>query len=101
MRIALWKYRAQLPGFELSEPVRAAQQEFDYKSAKVLDDMADRFEGKASRKKDDLEDSFEQLQEMVRSCCSLEPQQLPRAQQTFLTLTRNIESPTISLSKEI
>ena len=69
----LKSYAAQLPGFELPEPVRAAQQEFDYKSAKVLDDMADRFEGKASREKDNLEDSFEQLQEMVRSCCSVPP----------------------------
>lgn len=101
MRIALWKYRAQLPGFELPEPVRAAQQQFDYRAANVLDDIADRLEGKASREKDNLEDSFEQLQETVRSCCSLEPQQSPRAQQTFLTLSRNIESLTISLSKEI
>jgi hypothetical protein len=93
-------HRAQLPGFELPEPVRAAQQQFDYRAANVLDDIADRLEGKASREKDNLEDSFEQLQETVRSCSSLEPQQ-PRAQQTFLTLSRNIESLTISLSKEI
>jgi multidrug resistance protein MdtO len=101
MRIALWKYRVQLPGFELPEPVRAAQQEFDYKVANVLDGIADRLEGKASRGKDNLEDSFKQLQQTVRSCCSLEPQQLPTAQQTFLTLSRNIESLAMSLSKKI
>ena len=55
MRIAVWKYRVQLPGFELPEPVRVAQQEFDYQSAKVLDDMADRMEGKAFLEKDNFE----------------------------------------------
>src|SRR5208337_3670805 len=70
MRIALWKYRVQLPGFELPEPVRVAQREFDYKSAKMLDDMADRMEGKASPEKDNFEGSFEQLQQTVWTCCS-------------------------------
>ncbi len=102
MRIALWKYRVQLPGFELPEAVRVAQQEFDYKSAKVLDDMADRMEGKASPYKDNFEDSFEQLQQTVRTCCSQGPQKALAAQlQTFLVLSRNIESLTMSLSKGV
>jgi multidrug resistance protein MdtO len=102
MRIALWKYRVQLPGFELPEPVRVEQQEFDYKSAKVLDDTADRLEAKASGQKDNLGDSFEQLEQTVRTCCSEGQQKLPTGGlQTFLVLSRNIESLTISLSKEI
>src|SRR5208337_2219394 len=102
MRIALWKYRVQLPGFELPEPVRVAQQEFDNKSAKMLDEMADRMEGKASPEKDNFEGSFEQLQQMVRTCCSEGSQKsLAAGLQTFLVLSPNIASLTMSLSKEI
>jgi hypothetical protein len=102
MRIALWKYRVQLPGFELPEGVRVAQQEFDYKSAEVLDDMADRLEGRASRQEDNFEDSFVQLQQTVRTCCSQGPQELlTNGLQTFLVLSQNIASLTMSLSKEI
>ncbi|MDQ1404561.1 MAG: multidrug resistance protein MdtO [Acidobacteriaceae bacterium] len=102
MRIALWKYRVQLPGFELPEPVRLEQQEFDYKSAKALDDMAERLEGKASGQKDDFGDSFVQLQQTVRTCCSEEQQTLRTGGlQTVLVLSGNIESVTMSLSKGI
>ena len=102
MRIALWKYRVQLPGFELPERVRVAQQEFDFKSAKALDDMADRLEGKALTGKDDFQDSFGQLQQTVQNCCSEGPQKLlTTGLQTFLVLSRNMESLTVSLNKEI
>jgi multidrug resistance protein MdtO len=101
-RIVLWKYRVRLPGFELPEAIEPAQEEFDYKSAKVLDDMADRLEGKAAREKDNLKDAFEQLQQTARTCCSDGPQQSLTPQlQTFLTLSRNTESLVMSLDKEI
>jgi multidrug resistance protein MdtO len=48
-RIALWKYRLQLPGFELPESVRQAQREFDNELAMTLEGMADRMEGKTGR----------------------------------------------------
>jgi len=57
IRVALLKYRLQLPGFELPEAVRWAQQ-FDDQSAKVLDSMADRLDGKPSKESDNFEDSF-------------------------------------------
>jgi len=102
MRIAVWKYRVQLPGFELPERVRVAQQEFDYRSAEVLDDMADRLEGKVSRQEDTFEDSFKQLQQTVRTYLSQAAQKLPTAGlQTLLFLSQNIASLTMSLSKEI
>jgi len=102
MRIAVWKYRVELPGFELPEPVRVAQQEFDYQSAKVLDDMADRMEGKPFLEKTNFEGSFEQLQQTTRTCCSEGSQTaLGAGLQTFLVLSRNIASLTMSLSKEI
>ena len=102
IRIALWKYRAQLPGFELPPPVRLAQQEFDDRSAKILDGMADRLETKSSQEKDNCEDSFERLEQTIRSCCSEGPQGLLSAElQAFLALSRSIESVTMSLAEEI
>jgi multidrug resistance protein MdtO len=101
-RTVLIKYRLRLHGFELSEAVRVAQQEFDDNLAKVLDGMADRMEGKAAQEKDTFEDSFKRLEQTIQSCCSEGPQELPTADlQTFLALSRSIESVAISLDKEI
>ena len=102
IRVALLKYRLRLSGFDLPEPVELAQQEFDEELAKVLDGMADRMVGKVSKRKDNLEHYFEHLEQTIRSCCSEGPQELPTAElQTFLALSRSIESVTMSLSKEI
>jgi multidrug resistance protein MdtO len=93
--IALLKYRLQLPGFELTESVRVAEQAFDNQLAKTLDGMANRIDGEAPGPKDNLEDSFERLEQTVRT-------EAPTAElQTFLTLSRNIESVASSLDKEI
>jgi multidrug resistance protein MdtO len=102
MRITLLKYRFQLPGFELPEAICVAQQEFDDRLAEMLEGMADRIEGKAPEGKVNLEDSFERLEREIRTCCLEEPQEALAAQlQTFLALSRRIESLTISLDKEI
>jgi multidrug resistance protein MdtO len=101
-RIALVKYRLQLPGFELPEPARVAQQEFDNRLAGMLDGMADRMEGKPPEETDRSEDSFERLEQTVLTCCSQGSQELLTAEvQTFLALSRSIESVTTSLDKEI
>jgi len=101
-RTALLKYRLQLPGFELPEAVRVAQQEFDNRLAETLDGMAGRMEGKAPEKKENLEDSLERLEQTIRTCCSEQPQDVLAARlQTFLPLSRRIGDLTISLSKEI
>ncbi len=101
-RIALWKYRAQLPGFELPQAVRAAQQEFDRELAQKLDGIADRIEAKSWQEKDNFENSFEGLEQTIHTCSSEGPQKLLTAElQTFLALSRSIESLTTSLSKEI
>jgi multidrug resistance protein MdtO len=98
----LWKYRAQLPGFELPEALRGAQEEFDSRLANTLDAMADRMEGKASERKDGLKDTFEGLEKTVRSCCSKRPQELlPAELQTFLALSRSMENVTLSLDNQI
>jgi len=102
IRVALLKYRLRLPGFELPEPVELAQQEFDAEMANVLDGMADRMDGKASGRKDNLEHLFERLEQTIRTCCSEGPQKLLTPElQTFLTLSRSIESLTMSLGNEI
>jgi multidrug resistance protein MdtO len=101
-RIALVKYRLQLPGFELPEPARVAQQEFDNRLAGMLDGMADRMEGKPPQGTDRFEDAFERLERTVRSCRLDGRQELLTAEmQTFLTLSGSIENMTLSLDKEI
>ena len=45
MRIASLKYRFQVPGFELPEAIRLAQQAYDDRSAQMLEEMAERIEG--------------------------------------------------------
>jgi mono/diheme cytochrome c family protein len=98
IRIALLKYVLQLRGFELPEAVRLAQQQFDNESAKILEGMANRLDGKPSRGDDGFEASFEQLQQIVRSCCSEGPQEsLTPNVQTILALSRNTASLTMSL----
>jgi multidrug resistance protein MdtO len=97
-RLALLKYRLQLPGFELPEAVRVAQQEFDDRLAGILDGFATRLEGKTSQEKDKFEDSVERLDRTIQTCCS---EELATQCKAFLPLSRRIESLTISLEKEI
>jgi multidrug resistance protein MdtO len=102
MRITLLRYRLQLPGFELPETVLAAQLEFDDRLANVLERMADRMEGKAADRTENLEESFEHLEQVIGTCCLDKPPAVLAAHlQTFLSLSRRIESLTISLDKEI
>ena len=101
-RIALWEYRAQRPGFEFPVALRMAQQEFDGRLALALDGMANRLEGKAPQASGTFESPLEPLEQVVRSCCSEGPQQLPAGElQAFLALSRNIDHLTTSLEKEI
>jgi multidrug resistance protein MdtO len=102
MRVALWRYRVRVSGFELPAPVATAQQEFDEALADVMDGMADRSEGKTSQGKDDFEDAFERLERTVRSYCCEGPQgSLAPELQAFLALSRTIENVTLCLDNEI
>jgi multidrug resistance protein MdtO len=101
-RIALWKYRAQLPGFELPDAVRVAQQEFDGELAQKLDGIAGRLEGNAPSGEGTLEHLLERLEQTIRTRSSADANGALATQfQTFLPLCRRIESLTISLEKEI
>jgi len=98
IRMALLKYRLQLPGFDLPAQVALAQQAYDAELAKVLDGMADGLEGQTPEGKEKLEQSFARLEQTVRTCGSEGPQELLAAKlQTFLTLSRSIEGAAISL----
>ena len=101
-RLALWRYRVGVPGFELPAQVATAQQEFDEGLSDVVDRMADRLEGEASEGRNDFENAFQNLEKQVLSCCSIGQQGLLTAElQTFLALSRSIENVTLSLDNEI
>jgi multidrug resistance protein MdtO len=101
-RSVLQKYRLELPGFELPEALRVAQREFDDTLAMMLDGMADRMEGKAAQERGQFEDSFKHLEQTVQTCCSQTPQELSTEElQTFLALSRSIETLTISLDEQM
>ncbi|MBV8552695.1 MAG: FUSC family protein [Acidobacteriaceae bacterium] len=101
-RIALWKYRMRLPGFELPETISSAQEEFDGELAKTLDAMASRLEGKTNEREPGFEDSFKHLEQAVQSFSLEKPQEalLPRLE-TFLALSQRAESLATSLDSEI
>jgi multidrug resistance protein MdtO len=92
LRIALWKYRTQLRSFELPGAVLLAQQEFDNRSADVLDSMADRMEGRASAQHGDIKENFDRLENVIQNCVTGPSQTLSPQLQTFLLLSRKTES---------
>src|SRR6202041_3511033 len=96
-RIALWKYRVQLPGFELPKPVDMAQQEFDHYLATMLDGMADRMEGKSSEGSDIFRRSLNSLDQIKSDPLCGKSQQVAAQFGAFLSLSRRIESLTLPL----
>jgi multidrug resistance protein MdtO len=100
--VALLKYRLQLPGFELPEPVRLAEHEFDECLARILDGMAGRLEGKAHGGTQNLEAAFARLRDSVRDSGSAEAQgPLAANMEAFLPLSERITGLAVSLSNEI
>ncbi len=100
--VALVKYRLRFPGFELPEPVRRAENEFEESLAHTLDGMADRLEGKAREGTQDLETAFARLTDSVKSSASAEtPAALSANLQSFLPLSQRIAALAVSLDKEI
>ena len=97
---ALRKYRVQLPGFELPEPVAMAQLEFDHHLATTLDGMADRMEGKSSEGSDNFKRSVKPLDQTIRTYASGKSHEVAAQFGTFLSLSCRIESLTLSLDEE-
>ena len=100
--VALAKYRLRFSGFEMPEPVRPAQQEFEESLAHTMDGMADRLEGKASLKTQTLETAFARLTDSVKSSASAQTSAALSANlQSFLPLSQRIAALAVSLDKEI
>ena len=100
-RIALWKYRVQLPGFELPKPVAKTQEEFDHRLATTLDGMADRMEGKTSERSDSFRRSVKSLDQTIRTYYSGKSHEVAAQFGAFLSLSRRIESLPLSLDEEM
>src|SRR6202000_1124825 len=62
-RLVLWKYRVRLPGFELPEAVRSAQEEFDNHMAEALEGMDNRTVADDSTQKQNLLKAYAQLEQ--------------------------------------
>lgn len=100
--VALVKYRLQLPGFELPEPVRLAQRDFEECLALLLDGLADRLQGKACEATQSLEAAYVRLRESVRSSSSAEAHVALAAHvNTLLSLSERITGLAVSLGKEV
>ncbi len=101
-RIALFKYRLHLPGFELPEPMQSAQQKVDREFAARLERMADRLEGKAPAPQAAIDDSINALERAASQCCTNESPEFPAAKlQTFLPLSRRVDTLVRSVEQEI
>lgn len=101
-RVALFKYRLQLPGFELAAPVREAQRDFDKIQAEALEGMADRIEGHARAPHADLAQSFKQLEQVAQSSgAGGEHDELAPQLRAFLPISRRIETLTVALDRAI
>ena len=97
MRIASWKYRLPLPGFELPDAARVFQADFDGRSARILDEMADRIESLPA-----VNDQVRHPEPLTKVSFSGEVQDLLTPQlRSFDTLLRGIDTLTTSLWEEI
>ena len=92
----------RFPGFELPEPVRLAEHEFDECLARALNGMSDRLEGKAYDGTQNLEAAFVRLRDSVGNSVSAEASVALTANlKAFLPLSERITGLAVSLDKEI
>ena len=99
MQIAEWKYRAQLPGFELPEVIAVEQREFDERLAESLDSMADRIEGRSTGAQQTLREARARLERTIQS---YRPEGTSEGHyDALLLLSRKIESSILSLTNEV
>jgi multidrug resistance protein MdtO len=100
-RIAMLKYRLQLPGFELPAQVQTIQMEYDGHQAATLEAIADRLEGKATLI-ENFGPSFLSMEQAAQECCRTEAQANAGAPlTTFVPLARHLDGLVQSLSQEI
>ena len=100
--VALLKYRLQLSGFELPQPVRLAEQEFEDCLARTLNGMADRLESKGGEGMQNLEAAFERLKDSLRNSGAAGVRGAHTANLgTLLPLSERITGLAVSLAREI
>jgi len=100
-RIALWKFRADVPGFELPEPVATALRDLDETLAGALDNVASRLDEKGSERAQDVEGAFGRLEEALENYRSQEQELGTARAGILLSLSQRIVTLTISLDAEI
>jgi multidrug resistance protein MdtO len=99
MQIAEWKYRAQLPGFELPEAIGVEQRQFDDRLAESLDAMADRVEGRSTGVQQTLQEARARLERTIQG---YRPKGTSGGRyDALLLLGRKIESSILSLTNEV
>ena len=91
-RIVLWRYSARLPGFELPDAIRPAQEEFDKRLAAALGRMADRISRNGPSQKEDLSSAYLDLEHAAWRILPNEQHHLTSQTDSFLFLSRRIAS---------
>ena len=102
LHISAWNYRVRLPGFDLPDPVHAAQREFDEESAGILEVMADRLEGKVAEVRDNFKNSWQHLERCVEIYSAKQPRTtVATGLRIYLARNRRIRALTCALLQEI
>ncbi len=102
MRIALQKYRLQLPGFELPELLRVHLERYDSDSARLLEKMADWLERNEPQLTDKGEVPAERPNRTAERIAADAAAQLPPGRaQSLISLLRGIHEVTTVLAKEV
>ena len=103
MRVASWKYRLQVPGFEFPTTVGVRQAAYDEQSARMLEDIADCIErDRLAIVRGSPDDSAELLKATIEETLAEVPRGLPAGQaQSFIALMRGIDELTRSLESEM
>jgi multidrug resistance protein MdtO len=101
MRIALIRYRLRLPGFDLPGNFRQLQQEYDDRSAALLENLAARFEGGPPQFDLIPRDLVERLEQMTREVHARETLALTQHIESFVTLMRESDALITRLARDI
>ncbi|HTX36484.1 MAG TPA: FUSC family protein [Bryobacteraceae bacterium] len=100
MRRASLRFSLGLQGFELPEAGRRTLRQYNERSARMLDEMADRLEGRMNEPMPEP-DGDEQFVDQVLAACGCEARELPPQMRSFGILLRRIDGVTRSLAEEV
>src|SRR5580704_2114798 len=93
LQISTWNYRVRLPGFDLPDPIRSAQREFDEAFARLCGGMANQLEGKPAEVRDDFKNSLQRLEQSVDIYAAAQSQTtLATGLRSYLARNRRIKT---------